>query len=56
MKKLALLLTLCLLAWTMAGCQTQEMPLTQGVQRLRGFRQLHRPRGGSGGDLRGGEL
>lgn len=29
MKKLALLLTLCLLAWTMAGCQTQEMPLTQ---------------------------
>lgn len=50
MKKLALLLTVCLLAWSaLAGCQTQETPQPPRAQRLRGFRQLHRPRGGPGG-------
>lgn len=58
MKKLALLLAVCLITWSLAGCQTQPAPssgetsASAGSVSSRGPAGIFPARGGPGGRLR----
>lgn len=58
MKKLALLLAVCLIAWSLGRLPDPARPVLGGDKRFRRFRQLRGPagifppRGGPGGRLR----